>query len=149
QPRGCPEVHQGAGTAQEHGCTVMDDQRREQRATRRPRLCTRRHAVQHPGTELGGHRRVRRHDNGDGVDPPGAGTSITQAGTYDLGFDVYKSSGTVWFGNEQRISVMVVPSGYTPLLVDTFDPVPFGSTSDMLQKWNRTGLMKIREDKLA
>lgn len=81
--------------------------------------------------------------------PTGAGTSITQTGTYELGFDLYKSTNNVPFKNEQRISVMVVPAGKTPLLVDTFDPVPFGSRSDMLHKWNRTGLMKIRADKLA
>ena len=67
----------------------------------------------------------------------------------DLGFDLYKASNNVWFQNEQRISVMVVPSGFQPLLVDTFDPIPARAPGDAYEKWNRTGLAKIRDDKLA
>jgi hypothetical protein len=81
--------------------------------------------------------------------PTGAGTNITQSGTYELAFDLYKVTNNVWFKNEQRISVMVVPPGNQPLLVDTFDRVAFGTSDNGLYKWDRTGLMKIRGDKVA
>ena len=81
--------------------------------------------------------------------PTGTGTNITQSGVYELGFDLYKVTGNGSFDNEQRISVMVVPPAKAPLLVDTFDPVQFGSPVNSLHRWLRTGLMKIRGDKLA
>ena len=77
--------------------------------------------------------------------PTGPGTSITQDGTYELGIDLYEDgSPNKWFSNEQRISVMLTPPGYYPLLVDTFDAVPYSAPSDGLWKWDRSARMKIR-----
>lgn len=82
--------------------------------------------------------------------PTGAGTNITQSGTYELGFYLYKEADpSKHLNTEQRISVMIVPPGSQPLLVDTFDSLPFGSSADGLRKWNRTELMKVRDDRLA
>jgi hypothetical protein len=77
--------------------------------------------------------------------PTGSGTSLPGPGTYQLGVDLAQDGGP-WFGNEQRVSVMLQP---THLLVDTFDSVPFEPPPDSLRLWNRTGFMSIRDGALA
>lgn len=79
--------------------------------------------------------------------PTGPGTSFSQTGTYELSIDLYQDGPSPqWFGNAQTISVMVVPN---PLLVDTFDSVPYNPPPDVLWSWDRTAFMKIRADRLA
>src|ERR1041385_2082111 len=72
-------------------------------------------------------------------------TFSTAGGTYKFGVDLYEGT-TNWFLNTQEFSVMVDPA---PLLVDTFDAVPFNHQSDALSKWNPSEFAFILSNSLS